>query len=522
MTSDRLRRHIELYILVRLALATGLTVFLAALELWGEGWGDIIATGRHFQLLVGVYAVMGLSAASLLSSRRPARLAFLQILADGFIITALVTQTGGARSLFSGLFVLSVVASAYLFSRRGTLITAAIYALIVAGLGLGEGLDLMRLARGPDDLASLATGTLLKVFAFFLAAVLAGRLADELRLAGQALVRTTAQAQALEQELAQVVQVIRSGIALVGPGGALRSANLTALRLFPDLQDQPAREVIPDFNQAQDGVWEVRLKRGEGEHQILLSRSSLEDGGALLTMEDVTELRRMEREIRTQERLAAVGRFAAGIAHEVRNPLTSLSSAVQMLEVSDEDEALREIILSEVERINRLVTDFIQSAEPPRPSIRPVDMHALISEVAEAFSRDRRFVDRVSVALDLDRLGPVPCDADQVRQVLWNLVLNAAQAMPDGGTVELRLRDADDLVRIDVRDQGVGIPEGELSQVFDPFYSKRSGGTGLGLATVDRLVQAHHGRVTVDSAQGNGTRFTIWLPKTQPEEAPIG
>ncbi|MCB9797685.1 MAG: hypothetical protein H6741_33765 [Alphaproteobacteria bacterium] len=513
---------------MRLALATGLTLFLVGLQLWGDGGGlALITTGRHFQLLVMVYAVMGLSAASLLATRDPARLAFLQILADAIIITALLTETGGARSLFAGLFVLSVVASAYLFSRAGTLVTAAVYALIVAGLGMAEGSGVFRFSSGSDDLAALATGTLLKIFAFFLAAVLASRLADELRQAGRALERTAAQAQALEQELSQVVQVIRSGLAVIDANGGLRSANLTALRLFPQLRERPAREVIPDFDEAQEEVWEVRL-RGEEDRQILLSRSPLEDGGALLTMEDVTNLRRMEREIRTQERFAAVGRFAAGIAHEVRNPLTSLSSAVQMLEVPDQDEALREIILSEVERINRLVTDFIQSAEPPKPAFRNVQLDALIAEVAEAFSKDRRFIDRVSVAQDLQRLGPVECDADQIRQVIWNLVLNAAQAMPDGGTVELRLRDAEDMVRLDVRDQGVGIPEGELSQVFDPFYSKRSGGTGLGLATVDRLVQAHRGRVTVDSAQGTGTRFTIWLPKQQPaptpppEEDPIG
>ncbi|MCB9764858.1 MAG: hypothetical protein H6739_34095 [Alphaproteobacteria bacterium] len=501
-------------------------LFLAAQAAWGdEAWQSVIAPSQHIPLAIMTYVVMGLSAASLLSGSNLPRLAFMQVAADGVIITALVLETGGANSLFASLYVLSVVASAYLMDRRGTLVTASIYASLVGLIGIAQGLDVIRITSETGDLAALTTGTLLKVFGFFLAAVLAGRLTEELQETGQELERQAAQTHALQQELAQVVQVIRSGLALIGPDGRLRVANPTALELFPGLHQRPVAQVIPDYESPHDGLWEVSLPRLSNEDEprnILLARSQLEDGGSVLTMEDVTRLRQMEREVRSAERFSAVGRFAAGIAHEVRNPLTSLSGAVQMLEVSDQDLPLRRIILGEVERINRLVSNFIETSEPRPPNLRQTDIGALLTDVAEAFRRDPRYADQVDIAMELAPLETLLVDPDQLRQVLWNLLLNAAQAMPEGGTVELRLEDATDYVRINVRDQGVGIPDGELSQVFDPFYSKRAGGTGLGLATVDRVVRAHGGRIRVESAPGVGTKFVIWLPKEMPPPDPSG
>lgn len=510
LNADRLRRHIGVYVWVRLVITSVLFGVLAWQQSLAYNALDITQQDYN-RLLVMSYALWALSGVCLLLRVNPRLLASLQLLIDAVIVTDLVYETGGVESVFSGFYVISIVASAYLVTRAGTLVTAGVYATLFAGVGY--------LALGPEgtvhtgaEAGALATRVLLRVFAFFLAGLLAGRLAEELRTTGRALQRETARSSALQEELSRVVGVIRSGLALFSPDGALRSANPPALRLFPELEKRPAGEVIPGFTPGREGVWEVAMGEAEQRH-VLLATTRLEDGGTVVTMEDITALREMEREVQRQERMAAAGRFAAGVAHEVRNPLAALSSAVQMIEVTERDRALQDVILREVDRLDRLVAQFLETAEPPAPSLEPTDIGSLVSDVASAFGQDRRFTGRIRLSLLGGALGPIPADPDQIRQVLWNLLLNAAQAMPSGGTVELSFEDLGGAVVLRVRDQGVGIPEKELGQIFDPFFSSRSGGTGLGLATVDRIVRSHGGQVRVQSKLGEGSLFEIFLPK---------
>jgi two-component system sensor histidine kinase PilS (NtrC family) len=356
---------------------------------------------------------------------------------------------------------------------------------------------------------------LVKVFGFFLVAILAGELAEQLRKTGVRLAQEEAQVKALEQELSDVVQSLSMGLAILGRNGRLRSANRPALDFFPALREKVVQEVIPKFESPED-VWEVEMAREDEAPQVIfVSRSNLEDGGVVLTMEDVTSLREIEEKVRREERFSAVGHLAAAIAHEVRNPLASLSGAVQLLKVDKEEERLMAIVQREIGRINELVTRFMQSTRRTEFHAVPTDLEELVKEVVETFSQDQRYVELVEVQTMFQPIGPLPLDRERVRQILWNLLLNAAQAMPNGGSIRISGEQVGNRVRMMVSDDGVGVDAKDVGRLFDPFYTTRVGGTGLGLATVDRCAREHGGEVWIRSKPGQGTTFAVWLPVKQ-------
>ncbi|MFT4979318.1 MAG: signal transduction histidine kinase [Myxococcota bacterium] len=256
-----------------------------------------------------------------------------------------------------------------------------------------------------------------------------------------------------------------------------------------------------------------------GEERWLSGRRRpLEGGGEVYILEDITRLHEMEAQVKRDERLAAVGRFAASLAHEIRNPLASLSGAVQLLE-EREANPLHRIVLREVQRLNSLVEDFLESARPLELKRTSVDLVELLEEVAEAFRHDPRCQGLREVKLSLSPMPQLQADPARLRQVLWNLLVNAAQATEDGGQIDIHGGPSLDGVRLVVADDGAGIPAEKKLRIFDPFYTTRAGGTGLGLAIVDWIVRAHGGEIRVESTLGVGTAFIITLQSSKHEEA---
>ena len=508
-----LKRRVVFYILIRLGLATGLLALTAVLVVGEES--RLLDPGRHFALVAATYLIMGLSAAGLPAVGNLHRFAWLQLAADTSIITALVSLTGGTGSIFTPLYMLSIVASSTLVYQRGALILAGINSTVFLTLGLLAGMRIGPLAQGPGGggpSAPVYAEVLLTIFGFFLVALLAGQLAEQLRATGRQLEAEEAYSRSLQAELAQVAQTIRSGLAIIGRDGTLRSANQRALELFPNLESEVAPEAIPGWQGEEEGLWEVVIPHGESVRHVIVTRSVMDDGRNVLTLEDVTSLRQIERQLRREERYNAVGHLAAAIAHEVRNPLASLSGAVQLLHKKKADGPLHEIIHREVGRINDLVTQFLETTRPASLKPEMVDLGLLVSEVVETFAKDGRYREMIQVVEETDDLPLLKLDAERMRQVLWNLLLNAAQAMPSGGIVHVSATQVGERVRLLVSDEGVGIAEEDLSRVFDPFYTTRQGGTGLGLATVERVAREHGGSVWARSEPGGGTAFAIWLP----------
>ena len=498
-----LRARIIRYILVRLLVATGMLVYTGGLYLSDtlEASGD---ARRLVVLVIGLYAVLGLSASGLAWSRtaNPIVYSAYQIVCDTVVITGVVFTFGGVQSPFTLLYAVAVVGGAWLDYRRGAILAAVCNALAMV---------LVAVLVIDPDVRNAAASVSTNALGFFLVALLAGELAQRVRRAGAQLALATGRAEALASDLSQVLESIRSGLALVDDNGRLRSANRVALELFPLLRSEPVADVVPGYDESSDRVWEVRVGTEDERRDILLTRSTVGDQ-SVLTMEDITDLRAMQLRIAREERLAAVGRLSAGIAHEIRNPLTSLSGAIQLLDLSEGDQRLRSIIGREVDRLNRLVTDFMHAGSPPKLRRSSVWLDRAIGEVVDTFRADPRYTGSVVVVFEPRGLAPVELDRDQIKTVLWNLLLNAAQHMPEGGTITVSAERVGDRLRLLVTDEGTGIADADLDSIFDPFFTRRTGGSGLGLATVERVARQHGGDVWVNSTLGKGTTFGIWLP----------
>jgi two-component system sensor histidine kinase HydH len=280
----------------------------------------------------------------------------------------------------------------------------------------------------------------------------------------------------------------------------------------------PAQPLLPETH--------VLLPTKTGPLPLGVSGAPVETGedgrtGSLLVLRDLSERRRLEEELRRREKLAAVGHLAAGVAHEIRNPLSSIKGyatyfAGRFAEDSEERKAAQ-VMVGEVERLNRVITDLLELARPSGLVRRPTHIAALVEDVLRLIRRDAAG-QGVRTQLEITRTRPdmplpvLDADPDRLRQALLNLCLNALEAMPHGGLLEIRLTPVEKGIEIAVGDTGSGIAAQALPLVFDPYFTTKGQGTGLGLALVHKVMEAHDGGVTVESQPGRGTMFTLRLP----------
>ena len=508
----RIEGVVSVYILVRLLIGLGLLA--VALRALLERPSARESLAGPFTLAAAMFLVMGLSAAAVRKHGRARWFGWTQMAIDAVFAGTLVSMTGGPVSPLFPLVFLNVVAAAFVLPGRAAVVVAGLDAVLYLGILAVQGLPWLSAQMG-NDLLLTYSQVLLQVFAFLLVGMLSSVLSENLRRTRQELARQVAETQALRARHDLILEQVDAGVIVVDPDGRIVDQNPAARRLVGDALQVPLVDVLhPDSTN-----WEEVRRTDDGMLSLLCSRSALADGHEVVFVEDVTRLREMEAVVEREERLSAVGRLAAGLAHEIRNPLASLSGSVQLLR--DEGRSpLHDIVLREVKRLNELVDDFLDSARPVRLNLSDASPGAIIGDVATAFKNDQRYQGRRVLRTRAARVPSVRMDAARFRQVVWNLLLNAAQATPDYGTITIELRAEDEMLRVAVSDDGVGIDPVALRKIFDPFYTTRSGGTGLGLANVDRIVRAHGGRVEVDSTPGEGTTFLLLLPLRGPAESP--
>jgi len=247
--------------------------------------------------------------------------------------------------------------------------------------------------------------------------------------------------------------------------------------------------------------------------------------GRVINFQDLTDLRRMEDQVQRAERMATVGQLAAGIAHEIRNPLASISGSIELLgqgsHVDDDDRALMAIITREVDRLNGLISELLDYANPRPREIVDFDLAVLVDETVRVFQQDKGFAEVEVTLRPLPAQVELAADPAKLRQVTWNLLRNAAEAASTGGHhVEVGLTADDAGATLVIADDGPGIPTAAQPRVFDPFFTTKKRGTGLGLATCHRIVVEHGGAIELDSAPGRGTRVIVHLPRHAPEPPP--
>ncbi len=507
------RSGVTKYVFLRLLLVS--LLFLWAAYAVFENPESLFSLNRLFLLAGATFLFMGVSAALLKRMGHQRGFVVAQLLFDTLLVTVFVQMTGGLSSVFFILYFMNIVAAAILVPRRraGLMITA-VNALAFVGSTFVVAYWLSEEPISGSGSVSLYMDILLRVFGFAIIGFLTNQLAVQTQQADAALAKQQETTRVLEEEHGLIVQSVLSGILTVDEKNVIRSANPAALARLGTCEGRPLGAVMPGLRRYSDGQ-EITI-RGPREHLTLLCyRSPLGMlGGEVVVFEDVTELRRYEAQRKREERLAGIGRLAAGIAHEIRNPLASLSGAIQMLK-DEHTGPLLDIAQREVLRLNDLVGEFLDSARPIELRPERVSVHAVIEDAVAAFGQDPRYGEQVAIVVDEEGEGEgeADLDPDRIRQMLWNLLLNAAQAMPEGGTIHLGVSTGEKRVTIEVRDHGIGINDDELAKVFDPFFTTRQGGTGLGLANVDRLARAHDGEIAVQSRPGEGTTFILDFPR---------
>lgn len=506
-------------------------------------YGTLHPSLPYLYSLLSIYYLQALVFSALLRNIKRLRvLIHLQVVWDLMFAAALIYFTGCIESHFSFLNILIIFGVSLLLSRRETFAVASASAILYGSL-----LDLQYYGYLPQlggallpevvDGRDVFYAVFVNVVAYFLVGLLGGVFSERLRKSEQALERRKIDYEELEQLNRIILSHIGSGLMILNAAGRIRAFNRAAEKIIGltlrDVYNRNVSEILPDLLLYDNGLQTYERGEGpflnaEGDERILGYSAALlperqnEGGGLLVSFQDLTHLRHVEARLQQSDRLAAVGKMASGMAHEIRNPLASISGSLQLLveggEVAPEGERLAQIVVREAERLSTLISDFLTYARPAQPLLSKVDIAQLCDELIEMAKTDERLMG-INVICDYPQQTYFRVDVGQIHQVLWNLLLNAAEAMTGGGTVRIALEPDNGLIVIE--DSGPGISEGEMKKIFDPFYSTKTTGTGLGLATVYAMLESHGARVDVMRSELGGARFELRLP-VEPAPSPRG
>lgn len=540
--------RMQLFMGTRLGVATLLLGGTLLIALEDQRGFDSFTPQFLVALIAGIYTASLVSAVWLLGSRNRERVALAQVATDLVVTAGLVYVTGGAASGFTFLFGVAVLMAAMVIGPVAARITGtgaiAIYGSLAVSLHNGwitppsdQPLDTYRL-----PLTELAYAGLLNVLGLLLVTMLASNLSARLIAAGGQLRLAEASAASLARLNDDIVRSLSAGLVSTDLEGRIRTLNPTAVEM---LGAQPEALIGLELERALDvdvrpllGKWtelpepvtraESTASRADGTQFPIgysINRLGHLDGtaiGALVLFQDLSEVTRLREVAARQERLAVLGRLSAGLAHEIRNPLGSISGSVELVRESPrldaEERRLLGIILDEVDRLDDLVSTMLQVGRPRPPARRGVDLRELLKAVAEMSQRGLAAAKRVSIECSVpDEPVNAWIDGDQVRQVMWNLIKNALQASPDGSIVRIRTAaTADGGAILEVSDEGQGIDRNQMDKVYNMFYSERTHGAGIGLALVRQIVDAHGGVIEIQSEQNRGAKFIVTFPPRSP------
>lgn len=484
---------------------------------------------------------------------RPTVQAYIQFSGDLLLITALVYFLGGIESPFSMLYLIIIAVASTLLRRKAGITVASAANVLYVGLVLGiffHRIELPPGAPAPETVPvyRLAYSLAVHCFGFYAVALLTSYLAHNVARAERALEEKSEHLADLEVVHRDVIQSISSGLITTDLEGVITSVNQSGLNILGRSETDLVGRRLQESGLLSPERWaeltaasetegtlraEAELERDGGTQHVGFSISQLNDAdgrhrGYIVIYQDFTRWRKLEQELRIKDRMAAVGELAAGLAHEIGNPLAAISGSVQMLQSSPNatpsQRKLTEILLKESQRLDRTIKGFLRFARPRERSTVPFDVARQLAENCELLRNSAEVSDRHRIEVRLEPPSAMLiADPDQISQIFWNLARNSLRAMPDGGTLTVVGRLAADLYTLQVIDTGRGMSDEQLANLFHPFQSFFDGGTGIGMAIVYRIVQEHEGQVHVDSRPGGGTTITVELPAVRPaREAAAG
>jgi len=531
----RLRR----LMLFRVVMVTTLLFIATYVEAVSETLREV---NPLYFVIVATYVLTVAYALALRFLPRRAPQVYAQVAGDLLIITALVHVTGGVRTGFLLLYPLAVLSATMLVPRRGALTVAGLATVLYGGLLLAVRSGALS-PHGLRDVVDLPTRALLySIFVLGVAcatvALLGSYLAESLRHAGKQLQAAAVEVADLRELNQVIVDSIQSGLMTTDAEGRILYVNRFAGAILgrspAGLRGSPVRAVLgsPLLGPAELAAraasralarLEVSYLQPDGRSLELgvsvtpLATQEASRSGYLVVFQDLTEIRRLEEEVRTKEKLAAVGEMAAQLAHEIRNPLGSIRGSAQVLiaepALGEEEGRLLAIISRESKRLSDTLNRFLYQARAPARPRDPVDLRPVLESAVTLLRNGAEVGPGHEVTFEADD-GPHVClaDPDQIAQVFWNLARNALEAMPDGGRLAVGLRRVAGDVVLTVRDQGRGMGRDEQRRLFGPLPASNRLGTGLGLAIVFQIVRQHGGDITVRSAADQGTQFDVRLP----------
>jgi two-component system, NtrC family, sensor histidine kinase PilS len=526
------RSWLEWLVKVRILILT----FLLGIELLISQFTATSLPVRPFVTAILLWYTLSIFYVVLLSFWREQHVqSGLQVLTDLVLATVLIEVTGGVDSSLNFLYPLVIIVACILLPRVWAILSAALAFLLYGSL-----LELNYFGLIPSfsstrpDLRTLQAIILINLFGYLLVAYLAGLLATKLRQVDVQLQDTSGALNDLRALHENVIQAISGGIVTTGLDGHITLVNNAGEKLLERTESDLIGEPISSL--FIDPLPHVTSEQGHGEvskfakngyrktFRVIVSGLTVPGRGMMgyvYSFDDLTAIRRLEREVRMQDRLAAVGRLAAGIAHEIRNPLTSIAGSVQMLEeiasLTEEQRVLVQIVTRESERLNNIITDFLAYSRGKQYKFEKTDLLPLLDDTLTlltnrllAEQKNIRVVRQVAVDSAF-----VIADGDRMKQVFWNFCENAVRAMKTAGTLTISVEAEGEDWQVSVADTGPGMSPQQTEKIFEPFQSQFEGGTGLGLAIVYQIVQAHEGKVWARSKQGQGTTFVLRLRRAE-------
>lgn len=472
----------------------------------------------------------------------------LQFSVEIFIEIGIVYATGSLYSPFSALFLLTIVSAALVYRLVGTLLVASLVSVAYAGVSW---INTAVQSNGGKTVSSFADSlfsaddivfysTFLHILIFYLVAFVSGYLAEKLQSKDRALHSASTELKRARLETGDILRHLNCGLITIDTNGDIVYFNRTAESILdltePEVSGRHCRSVFAGRLEClSDNLMSVlksreRFTRSEltisdqsgATIPIGISTSVLYDEdfdvrGVIAIFQDLTDVKRLEEKMRRADRMAAIGELSACIAHEIRNPLASISGSVEVLKselpLDGDNESLMSLIIKETGRLNNILSDFLLYARIGRSQLRKIELQRVISDVIELIRRHPAYNDRIAFDLKAaNRITYISGDEDQLKQLLLNLAVNACEALEGkAGRIEFEIAEKPDegMALLIVRDSGPGIPEDEIDSIFLPFHSSKHSGTGLGLSIVSRLMEAMDGKIDVVSRPGEGAEFHL-------------
>jgi two-component system sensor histidine kinase PilS (NtrC family) len=556
MQEEKTVLRLRYLMLLRVAFVTFLLGIATFLEIKGEDLLPEISLLSLYLVIITSY-ILSLFYFFLLNLTKNIKITlYIQAICDVLMITGLVYATGGISSVYAVFYTLVIIYSVLFLERRGGLIIASACSICY---GLLLDLEYYKVLTplyaivfqdNPFTAGYVFSKIIIYILSFYLIAFLAIFVVEQEKKTRTLLQEKETAFDQLDLLHRSIIESVDTGILTINLRGQIKSFNRAAEEItgysFAEVEDRNIVDLFPEYGgllenihpgghpDSQQSRVEMYVESHEKTSLTLgCSVSFLNDGtgkriGDILVFQDLTAIKKMELILEKNRRLAFIGEMAAGLAHEMRNPLASISGSIQVLHKSlplnEPDERLMQIILRGKDQLESFMRDFLLLSRPTPGMSEMIKITDIIEDILESIRYLPDWRDDIQVIKSLqDHLPFIRANKTEIRQLIWNVLMNAIQSMPNGGRVTIETgKDTPDIsagqfLEIKISDNGQGIMENDLGKIFEPFYTTREKGTGLGLAIVNRIVEGHAGKIKVDSKSGEGTTFTIWLPCLQEE-----